>query len=132
MAVKRENVHAVYFFDQTDTHKGLNRYHVRSNTDIIYIKSFATAEREAFASDSEHIVLNSGWIPDAFAFLASRLLSRPLSSRVALAWLRRVFSRARISESRATDDRSDPELEGSWLGREDTEVLFSTFFGPGD
>ena len=66
--------------------------------------------------------------PDAFAFLASCLLFRPLSSRVALAGLRRVFSRARISETRATDELGDPELEGSLPGRGDSEVLFSSSF----
>ena len=85
------------------------------------MQSFATLKSEAFASDP---VLNLGWIPDAFAFLASCLLFRPLFSRIALTGLRRVFSRSRISESCATDERGDPELEGSLLGREDTEVLF--------
>ena len=66
--------------------------------------------------------------PDAFAFLASCLLFRPLSSRNALAGLRRVFSRARILESRATDELGDPELEGSLPGRGDSEVLFSSSF----
>ena len=37
-----------------------------------------TTGSEAFASDSEIFVLNLGWIPDACAFLASRLLFRPL------------------------------------------------------
>ena len=36
-----------------------------------------------------------------------------------------VFSRARILESRATDERSDPELGGSLLGRGDAEVSSS-------
>ena len=47
------------------------------------------------------------------------------TARVALAGLRRVFSRARISESRATDECGEPELEVFLLGRGDTEVLFS-------
>ena len=37
-----------------------------------------------------------------------------------------MFSRARISESRATDKLGDPELERSLPGRGDTEVLFSS------
>ena len=62
----------------------------------------------------------------AFASLPSCLLFRPFSSRVALAGLRRVFSRARVSESRAADERGDPELEGYLLGRGDKEVLCSS------
>ena len=68
--------------------------------------------------------MNLGWISDAFEFLASRLIFRPLSSRVALAGLPRVFSRPRVSESHATDERGDAELEGSLFGRGDTEFLF--------
>ena len=45
---------------------------------------------------------------------------------VMLAGPRRVFPRARISESRAADERSDPKLEGSLLGRGDTEALLSS------
>ena len=67
---------------------------------------------------------NLGWTPDAFAFLASCLLFRPLSSRVALAGLRRVFSRARISESRAAYERGDPELEEFLLGEETRRFYF--------
>ena len=37
-----------------------------------------------------------------------------------------MFSRVLVSESRATDERGDPELEGYLLGGEDTEVLFSS------
>ena len=36
-----------------------------------------------------------------------------------------MFSRTRVSESRAPDERGDPELEGSSLARGDTEFLFS-------
>ena len=39
---------------------------------------------------------------------------------------RRVFSRARVSESRATDELGEPELEGSLPGRGDLEVLLSS------
>ena len=63
--------------------------------------------------------------PDAFASLPSSFLFRPLSSRVARAGLRRVFSRARVSESRGTDERGDPEREGYLLGKGDTDALFS-------
>ena len=35
-----------------------------------------------------------------------------------------MFSRARISESRATDERGDPEFEGYLPGPGDTEILF--------
>lgn len=42
-----------------------------------------------------------------------------------LAGLGRVFARTRVSESRATNDRGDPELQGSFLGVGDTEFLFS-------
>ena len=85
-------------------------YYIYNNIYILYIPgyilfyiSFATTESEAFASDAKHSVPNFAWIPDAFAFQASRLLFRPLSSRVALAGLGLAFPRARISESRATD-----------------------------
>ena len=37
-----------------------------------------------------------------------------------------MFSPARVSESRATEERGDPELEGYLLGRGDTEVLFDS------
>ena len=36
-----------------------------------------------------------------------------------------MFSRARVSESRATDERGDPELEGYLLEKGDTGVVFS-------
>ena len=35
-----------------------------------------------------------------------------------------MLSRVRVSESRATDERGDHELEGSLLGKGDTDVLF--------
>ena len=63
--------------------------------------------------------------PDAFVSLPSCLFFRPVSSRVGRAGLRRVLSRARVSEFRATDDRGDPELERYLLGKKDTGVLFS-------
>ena len=52
--------------------------------------------------------------------------SRRLRSCLCAWSFRRVFSRARVPESRATDERGDPELEGYLLGREDTEFLFSS------
>ena len=36
-----------------------------------------------------------------------------------------MLSRARVSESRATDERGDPELVGYLLGKGDADVLFS-------
>ena len=36
-----------------------------------------------------------------------------------------MFSRALVSESRATDERGNPELEGDLLGKGDTGILFS-------
>ena len=87
-------------------------------------KPFSAAVSEAFASDFVLIILSG--TPGAFDFLPSCLLFRPLSSRVALAGLRRVFSRVRVSESHANDERGDPELEGYLLGSGDTELLFSS------
>ena len=52
------------------------------------------------------------------------MLFRPLSSRVPLAGLGQIFSRARVLESRATDERGEPGLEGYSLRRSDTEFLF--------
>ena len=72
-------------------------------------------------------VLYYGEAPDAFDSLASCLLFPPLSPKVALAGLRRVFSRAHILESCATDELGDPELETVSPGRGVTEVLFSSF-----
>ena len=37
-----------------------------------------------------------------------------------------MFSRVRVLEYRATDNRGNPELEGNLLGRGDTDVLFSS------
>ena len=38
-----------------------------------------------------------------------------------------MFSRVRVLEYRATDNRGNPELEGNLLGRRgDTDVLFSS------
>ena len=62
--------------------------------------------------------------PDAFASLPSCLLFRQLFSAVARAGLRQVFSRARVSESRAADERGDRELEGYLLEKGDTGVIF--------
>ena len=90
-----------------------------------------TSESKTFASDSEENKLNLDWIPGALVFPASRWLFSPLYSRVTLAGLRRVFSRARILESRVTDERRDPQPERLLLGRGDIHGRY-LFFGPGD
>ena len=67
-----------------------------------------------------------GGTPDTFAFPPSCLRFPQPLSRVALAGLRRVLSRERVSESRATDERGLPQVEGYSLGAGDTEILFSS------
>ena len=63
-------------------------------------------------------------LPCLRAFFFDRFPRGSRSLGSALAGLRRVFSRARVSESRATHKHGDPELEGYSLGRGDTDVLF--------
>ena len=87
-----------------------------------YIYSFATAVSEALASD---FVLNLVWDSrrlgfPGFVLAFSTAFLEGRAGRVPTG----VFSRARVPESRATDERGAPELEGSSLGRGDTEVLF--------
>ena len=104
----------------------LARPFISSLTNRCIYSPFAAPESEAFASDFVFEFRLELQTPSLSCLRC--LLFRPLSSRIALAGLRRVFSRARarVSESRATDECGDPELEGYLLGQGDTEVLFSS------
>ena len=75
---------------------------------------------EDFASD---FVFNFLWDSRRLRFPAF-VLALSTASRVARAGLRRVFSRARVSGSRATDERGDPELEGYLLRGEETRTFY--------
>ena len=92
---------------------------------------------EAFASD---LVLNFVWDSGrlrfpAFILAFSTAIERFYYLRASFfgrfprglrsPGLQRVFSRARVSESHAADERGDPELEGYLLRRGHTELLFS-------
>ena len=87
----------------------------------IYILSISAAVSEAFASDS---VFNLVWDSRRLRLPAFVL---PLSTAFLEGRARRAPTGVpRVSESRATDERGDPELEGYLLGRGETEVLFSS------
>ena len=78
---------------------------------------------EAFASDfASNLVWDFGRL--RFPAFVLAFLTAFLEGRIRRA--PRVFSRARVSESRATDERDDPELEGYLLGKGHTELLFSS------
>ena len=95
---------------------------------IIYILSFATALSDAFASD---FVLNVGWDSGRLRFPGFELaFSAAFLEGPARRALTGVLLCARlgvsVSDSRATDERGVPELEGYLLGRGDTEVPFAS------